>query len=262
MKVMKIYSEFARVYHEMYQSIFNYEEGFKLYHKHLSKLNCRKILEIGCGSGNLAKFFIEHKYDYTGLDISKEMIELAKEMVPDGNFIRGDMRNLELDEEYEAVIVTGRTFTHMTTNHDVMFALNSIHEVLQKEGWLVFDNFNAYEIFTAFKEEMSHKANYDGRKYSRKSKTSFDLEHGWTWKWNAKYEVEEGEKKQTFEDEIMLRAFTEDELRLFLTINGFKIEEMILENNAIQTVAQKINEKKTNAQQLYFKQKLNKISET
>ncbi|MCG3222337.1 MAG: class I SAM-dependent methyltransferase [Candidatus Heimdallarchaeota archaeon] len=262
MKVMRIYSEFARVYHEMYQCIFNYEEDFKLYHKHLSKLKCCKILEIGCGSGNLAKFFLENKYDYTGLDISKEMIDLAKEFVPEGRFIRGDMRDLEIDDEYEAVIVTGRTFTHMTTNHDVMFALNSIHEVLQKEGWLVFDNFNAYEIFTGFKEEMAHKATYDGRKYSRKSKTSFDFEHGWTWKWEAEYKVEDGKEKQTFEDEIMLRAFTEDELRLFLTLNGFKVKEMTSENNAILTVAHKIKEKKTNAQKLYFKQKLNKISET
>ena len=41
----------------------------------------------------------------------------------------------------------------------------------------------------------------------------------------------------------------------------FKIKEMIIENNAILTIAQKINEKKTNAQKLYFKQKLNKVSE-
>ena len=259
---MKIYSEFARVYHEMYQCIFNYEEDFKLYHKHLSKLKCCKILEIGCGSGNLAKFFLEKGYDYTGLDISKEMIEIAQEMVPEGKFIGGDMRALELDDNFEAVIVTGRTFTHMTTNHDVMFALNSIHEVLEHEGWLLFDNFNAYEIFTGFKEESEHKATYEGRKYFRKSNTSFDFEHGWTWKWEAKYIIEEGKEKQTFKDEIMLRAFTEDELRLFLEINGFIVKEMISENNAILTIARKINEKKTNAQKLYFKQKLNKISET
>ena len=257
---MKIYSEFARVYHEMYHSIFNYEEDFKLYHKHLSKLKSSKILELGCGSGNLAKFFLDYKYEYTGLDISKEMIEIAKELVPDGNFIIGDMRNLELDEKYEAVIVTGRTFTHMTTNHDVMFALNSIHEVLEKEGWLLFDNFDAHTIFTGFKEESTHKASYDGRRYSRKSKTSFDLEHGWTWKWNAKYEVEEeGKEKQIFDDEIMLRAFTKDELQLFLAINGFSVKEMISENNALFTIAQKINEKKTNAQEIYFNQKKNNI---
>ena len=150
MKILKIYTDHSKVYHEMYQAIFNYEKEFQLYHRYLSKLKCKKILEIGSGSGNLAKYFINNKYDYTGLDNSKEMIKLAKEFVPEGKFILGDMRNIRLEEKFEAVVVTGRTFTHMTTNHDVMFALYSIHETLQKDGWLLFDNFNAEEIFTNF----------------------------------------------------------------------------------------------------------------
>ncbi len=261
MKIFKIYSEYARAYHEMYQTIFDYEEEFKIYDKYLSKIKAKKILEIGSGSGNMAKLFIENKYNYTGLDISKEMIELSKEYVPKGNFIRGDMRHLELNETYDAVVVTGRTFTHMTTNHDVMFALNSIHEVLNHEGWLIFDNFDASVIFTDFREESQHKSQYDNRKYLRLSETSFDLEHGWTWKWKSHYEIIEEEQKTSFDDEITLRAFTEDELRLYLIINGFKVCNLEKSSNAILTVAQKINEKKTNAQNIYFKQKLNNFSE-
>jgi ubiquinone/menaquinone biosynthesis C-methylase UbiE len=260
MKIMRIYTDYAKVYHEMYQSIFDYDAEFELYHKHLSKLKCKKILEIGCGSGNLAKRFLEKNYDYTGLDVSKQMIELAKDLIPHGKFIIADMRNLDLDEKYEAIIVTGRTFTHMTTNHDVMFALDSIHRTLQKDGWLLFDNFDAYEIFTGFKEEMKHKSKYNNRNYVRKSKTSFSFEHGFTWKWKAHYTIEENGKEETFEDEMLLRAFTKDELSLFLKLNGFSIVEMQKDSNALFTIAQKINEEKTNAQNIYFKQKLNKVS--
>ncbi len=259
MKIMRIYTDYAKVYHEMYQSIFDYDAEFELYHKHLSKLKCNKILEIGCGSGSLAKRFLEKNYDYTGLDVSKQMIELAQELIPQGKFIRADMRHLDLEEKYQAVIVTGRTFTHMTTNHDVMFALDSIHKTLQKDGWLLFDNFDAYEIFTGFKEEMIHKSKYNNRNYLRKSKTSFAFEHGFTWKWKAHYIIEENGKQETFEDEMLLRAFTKDELSLFLKLNGFCIVEMQNELNALFTVAQKINEEKTNAQKIYFKQKLNKL---
>ncbi|MCE7742663.1 MAG: class I SAM-dependent methyltransferase [Candidatus Heimdallarchaeota archaeon] len=262
MKIFKIYSEYARAYHEMYQSIFDYEEEFKIYDKYLSKIKAKKILELGCGSGNMAKLFIKNKYDYIGLDCSKEMIALSKEFVPKGKFLLGDMRNLELEETFDAVLVTGRTFTHMTTNHDVMFALNSIHEVLNHEGWLIFDNFDASIIFTDFRETSQNKTMFENRKYLRLSETSFDFNHGWTWKWKSHYEVIEEEKKEEFEDEITLRAFTEDELRLFLSINGFKVCNMEKSANAILTVAQKINEEKTNAQNIYFKQKLNDISET
>ncbi len=252
MKILKIYTDHAKTYHEMYQAIFNYEKDFQLYHRYLSKLKCKKILEIGCGSGNLAKYFIDNKYDYTGLDNSKEMIKLAKELVPEGKFILSDMRNIKLEEKFDAVVVTGRTFTHMTTNHDVMFALYSINETLQKEGWLLFDNFNAEEIFTNFREHSINKSKYDGRNYTRKSSTSLDLEHGWTWKWEAEYEIEENNEISSFKDEIILRAFTEDELKLFLRLNGFKTKEIYKEANAILTIAQKINDEKTNAQKLYF----------
>ncbi len=261
MKIMRIYTDYARVYHEMYQSIFNYENEFQLYDKSLSKLKCKKILEIGCGSGNLAKYFIKKGYDYTGLDVSKEMIELSKELVPEGKFIRADMRNLELNEKFDAVIVTGRTFTHLTTNHDVMFALRSIHKILRKDSWLLFDNFNAHEIFTNFKDHMTHKSKYSNRKYTRKSYTSFDFEHGWTWKWKAIYEIKEEGEKRSFEDEIILRAFTEDELKLFLHISGFEVSKMQKESNAIFTIAQKKSEERTNAQLHYFKKKENNFSE-
>ena len=169
------------------------------------------------------------------------------------------MRHLKLDEEFDAIIVTGRTFTHMTTNHDVMFALDSIDKHLKKEGWLLFDNFSAYEIFTKFKEEMEHTASYNNRKYTRKSYTSFDLEHGWTWRWKASYEIEEDGKSSGFEDEMILRAFTEDELKLFLRLAGFRVEEMNLKENAILTIAQKVNDERTNAEMIYFKQKNNHV---
>jgi len=259
---MRIYTDYAKVYHEMYQSIFDYDAEFELYHKHLSKLKCNKILEIGCGSGNLAKHFLEKNYDYTGLDVSKQMIKLAQELVPQGKFVRADMRHLDLDEKYEAVIVTGRTFTHMTTNHDVMFALDSIEKSLKKNGWLLFDNFDAYEIFTGFREQSMHKSNFNKKNYTRESKTSFDLEHGWTWKWKAQYTIEENGKKEVFNDEMLLRAFTKDELSLFLKLSGFSVVEIQNESNALFTIAQKINEEKTNAQKIYFKQKKNKTSET
>ncbi len=262
MKIFKIYSEYARAYHEMYQSIFDYDEEFKIYDKYLSKMKAKKILELGCGSGNMAKLFIKNKYDYTGLDSSKEMIALSKEFVPKGEFMLGDMRNLELEEKFDAVLVTGRTFTHMTTNHDVMFALNSINEVLKFEGYLIFDNFDASVIFTDFRETSQHKSRYEDRKYLRKSETSFDLNHGWSWKWKSHYELHTKDKIEKFDDEITLRAFTEDELKLYLGINGFKVCNIEKSANAILTVAQKINEKKTNAQNIYFKQKLNKISGT
>ena len=248
----KLYTKYAKIYHEMYQSIFDYKEDFKLFHKILEKLKCKKILELGCGSGNLAPYFTKAGYDYTGLDIAEEMLDIAKRLNPNTSFVCGDMRNLNLKESYEAIIITGRSFCYMTTNDDVMRALSSINQALAENGWLIFDNFDANIIFLGVKEKMLHESQYGNRFYRRTSTTRMTLEHGWTWDWHAIYEVEQDGKKETFEDDTILRAFTEDELGLYLKMNGYKIREVIQEDPGIVIVAQKSEIKQTIAEKNYF----------
>ena len=96
----KLYSDLARIYHEMYQSIFDYEKEFLFYDTLLKEYACNLILEIGCGSGNLCKYFKDANYSYMGLDLYDEMLQIARELNPSGDFIQGDMRNLNLIYKY------------------------------------------------------------------------------------------------------------------------------------------------------------------
>lgn len=221
----KLYSQLALIYHEMYQSIFDYEEEFAFYDKVLRKHNCKKILEIGCGSGNLTKYFTAANYDYQGLDKSKQMLEIARDLNPATEFIQADMRKLNLKEKFDAVLITGRSFTHMTKNSDVMAALNSISKILRVHGILIFDNFNANVIFGDFQKISNLPVNFQGKKYERISNNSPNLKTGWTWNWNAKYTLKENGKTRILYDKSVLRAFTKDELKLFLKVNKFKILE-------------------------------------
>lgn len=73
----QLYSTLAPVYHEMYQHIFDYDKEFSFYDTLLKTHHCHKVLEVGCGSGMLARRFIESGYDYHGLDLSNEMLDIA-----------------------------------------------------------------------------------------------------------------------------------------------------------------------------------------
>ncbi len=44
------------------------------------------ILDVGCGPGLKAKFFVEQNFQIFGIDISERMIELAKESAPTASF--------------------------------------------------------------------------------------------------------------------------------------------------------------------------------
>src|SRR5699024_7903448 len=49
-----------------------------------------KILDIGCGTGDLTKKIAEKGAIPTGIDASNEMIETAKQKYPDITFIKAD----------------------------------------------------------------------------------------------------------------------------------------------------------------------------
>jgi len=229
----KLYSELAQVYHEMYRSIFDYEREFHFYDGLLRKYARRSILEIGCGSGNLAPYFLKAGYTYTGLDLYDEMLQIARRNHPEAEaaFVRGDMRELHLPRAFDAVIITGRSFCYMTTNKDVMNALQSIYKTLKEGGLLIFDSFKADELLPNLKKESGQEVESGDTKYRRVNRTSLNLETGWTWNWEAEYHIEKkGQEKKIITDRSVLRAFTEDELKLFLQLNGYNILEIIKEN--------------------------------
>ena len=235
----KLYSQLAKAYHEMYQSIFDYKKEFDFYDKLLKKYKCRKILEIGCGTGNLAKYFMETGYNYTGLDLFNEMLKIAKKVEPRAKFVQGDMRALNLSEKFDAVLITGRSFTYMTTNKDVMDALNSVNRVLAEKGILIFDNFDAEAIFSNFKKRLVHTAKYNGRTYKRVSKNTMNLQTGWTKNWEATYYITENGKTRIVKDKSILRSFTKDELKLFLKLAKFELLQTTQEGSSFVTIARK-----------------------
>lgn len=220
---MKLYNEKAEVYHDLYKDLFNYEELFTIFNDllktHSPKVS--KILELGCGSGSVTKYFMEH-YDCIGLDLSEGMLKIAKETYPEGNFMQGDMRNLpdSLNNQFDAVVSTGRSFTHLTTNNDCMECCKSVFRVLKPGGIFIFDNFSANYIFKNFKPLTVQESN----NISRKSNNTPNLEHGFTWNWLAEYEIKDdnGEVLENFSDYTELRGFTKDELELMLTLAGFE----------------------------------------
>jgi ubiquinone/menaquinone biosynthesis C-methylase UbiE len=219
---MKIYHDKAHVYHELYEEIFDYEKEFSLFHNIMQKQDrpIKKILELGCGSGSVTRY-LANDYECIGLDFSPDMIKLAKNLVPNAEFVQGDMRYLplSLNNQFDAVLSTGRSFTHLTTNKDCLECCESVMRVLKPGGLFIFDNFKAEVIFTDFKSNMTHKS----KNITRISSNSKSFEHGFTWNWHAEYHINDvnGKELDKFEDNIVLRAFTGNEMELILSIAGF-----------------------------------------
>jgi len=63
-----------------------------------------KILDVGCGNGRLLKVLKNKNIKYTGIDISKRLIEIAKKNYPQNNFLIASNLNLPfLDNNFDKV---------------------------------------------------------------------------------------------------------------------------------------------------------------
>lgn len=235
----QLYSTLAKVYHEMYQQIFNYDKEFDFYDSILKSNNCRKILEIGCGSGMLARRFISNGYDYLGLDLFNEMLEIARSEVKSDRFIQGDMRDLSFNEQFDSVLITGRSIAYVIENKGIMDTLLGIHKSLKNTGLLVFDFFEANGIFDNFSDfEQNIKLN--DKEVKRTSKLKMNLSTGWTYDWYAKYIIENGDEIYEYDDVTTLRAFTMDEMSLFLKLTSFKTKEIFEDGKTFTIISEKM----------------------
>ncbi|MFW9888193.1 MAG: class I SAM-dependent methyltransferase [Candidatus Thorarchaeota archaeon] len=95
------------------------------------------ILDAGCGSGVVSRALIDNGFQVTGIDISQKMIGIARQRIPDAEFIVGDMTALEFDNEtFDGIVSTYAVFHIPRTMHFSLF--QDFHRLLKKGGALLF----------------------------------------------------------------------------------------------------------------------------
>src|SRR5258708_20022954 len=147
-----LYTSLAEVYDGMYRTLISYEDECKFYSEILKANQCSQVLEIGCGTGNLAIRLIENRFRYTGLDLSDQMLAIARREYPNGEFVKGDMRDFILPQKFEAAIITGRTISYLLSNKDVYGSFINLHKHLNSKGILCFDCIDANKFIPLSKK--------------------------------------------------------------------------------------------------------------
>lgn len=70
-----------------------------------------KVLDIGCGgTGRTINEFLKHTFTVTGIDVSSEMIKLAKLRHPMVHFVHADFISWNSDEAYDLIIAWDSIF--------------------------------------------------------------------------------------------------------------------------------------------------------
>lgn len=64
-----------------------------------------RVLDVACGTGVLFPDYISRKASVTGIDISPEMVKIAKAKFPQIEVICSDAENFAADEKFDAVMI-------------------------------------------------------------------------------------------------------------------------------------------------------------
>lgn len=221
----------AAIYDAMYQTFVNYDEEYAFYNTLIQENNCSSILEIGSGTGNLAKRFDENKQNYQGLDYSESMIEIAKERNQNCSFIQGDMRDFTLDNPVDAILITGRSTSYLISNSDINRTFDSLYKNSSDNGIIIFDFIDANRFIPFIKENLliTHEADYENVNYKRDSHWDInDSQENFMLDWSAEYYTVVSGKKEVIENDFStVRVFTLNEIELFLYLNNFEILKVI-----------------------------------
>ena len=101
-----------------------------------------KILDVGCGTGNLLYLFQEQGKNLKlyGIDISNEMLKIAKaRLTKQTNLRLKPIEKINFKSNYFDYVFSVDTFHHYS-NYDL--AMKNIYRVLKKKGKLIIADFN------------------------------------------------------------------------------------------------------------------------
>ena len=97
------------------------------------------VLDLGCGTGNLAHVLWEEGYRVTGVDVSAGMLREAHEVAPGVEFVQQDMRFFKRPKAFHAAIALFATINHLEGEEELQQVLENVKESLVEGGWLMFD---------------------------------------------------------------------------------------------------------------------------
>ena len=138
---------------DLYDSIHHSYEWDKALIKAIAKDINGPVLELASGTGRLTQTILELGLEYKGLELSESFLERAKmKFGGKADFILGDMRDFDLEMEFDLIFIGFNSFLHNLTIDDAKNCLTCIKKHLTKNGKFLVSIFVPDPIFL-YREE-------------------------------------------------------------------------------------------------------------
>jgi len=224
-------------------------EDVEFYVSLVRRLQPRKVLELGCGTGRitlpLAEQGAQLAFDVTGLDSQAEMLETAKKRlleVPPKvrerlRLIQGDMRTWQSESAFDLIVIPCSSISHLLTLQEQLTVWNQCRRNLRPGGRFVVeitmpnmatfaDSFNVPPR-ALVEIDVDKSDESDGVRFIRR-KTSRYLSHEQCAQTRFLYEkYQNGRAIDGYIDDFAGHVFFPRELQLLFIHTGFEVEQTL-----------------------------------
>jgi SAM-dependent methyltransferase len=149
-----VYDPFAAIYDRHWGAMF-FEDARQGIHDVFLPLLAPKarILDLCCGTGQLARWLTACGFRVTGLDGSSEMIRHARRNAPQAEFVVEDARALQLPGSFDAAVSVFDSLNHLPDEDALLRVFANVHGALAGGGLFFFD-MNMDEGFRGSRNEQ------------------------------------------------------------------------------------------------------------
>ena len=204
-------------------------EGFSFYRQQVARYG-ESVLELACGSGRLTIPLAREGINITGMDISVEMLQLAKVKASQSGaslrLIQGDMRRFDLGEKFKFIFIPAQSLSHLHTRPEIEDCFSCVRRHLAEEGRFLIELFNSSVRLLARETDRRHTMDQyrdpkSGTQVFVTAEVRYDsasqVNHI---RWFFREEGSNEETALSFE----MRQFFPQEIDALLWYNGFLIE--------------------------------------
>ncbi|MBM7541696.1 class I SAM-dependent DNA methyltransferase [Amphibacillus cookii] len=181
-----------------------------------------KVLDLGCGTGQITCRLASQGYDMTGVDISESMLAQASERAIKEqlkiNWFKQDILHLEGLDDYDCVISYCDVINYIIERDQLERAFFGIYQALKVGGVFIFDVHSMAHVQNHMIDQVFSEV-YNDLAYiwfCRQGKREGEMHHELT------FFVEKQGLYQRFDEEHHQRTFLADDFISLLNDAGFK----------------------------------------
>ncbi|WP_071395835.1 class I SAM-dependent DNA methyltransferase [Bacillus tuaregi] len=145
------YGKFAYLYDELMKDV-PYEKWVGFINKQASMYGVKgkNLLDLACGTGELSIQLADNGYSVTGVDLSADMLAVAKEKAEEKGhsllLIEQDMSELEGLDLYDIIGIFCDSLNYLQTENAVMQTFERVFQHLKPGGLFLFDVHSIYKM--------------------------------------------------------------------------------------------------------------------